>query len=104
MAQIVYKVRHKPTGLYYRPGPANLSEKGKVYFTKNTIISSLINKNTQAVYTTHLRVSKDSKFYNKHKEVLDKCNWADDYSIFADGNDFELVAFDLDMNEIKTIQ
>lgn len=104
MTQVVYKVRHKPTGLYYRPGSLNLSEKGKVYFTKNTIISSLISKNTRAVYTTHLRVSKNSKLYNKHKEVLDKCNWADDYSIFADANDFELVAFDLDMNEIKTIQ
>ncbi len=34
-----YRIKHKPSGLYYKPGEVNLSKSGKVYFTKNNVFS-----------------------------------------------------------------
>jgi len=39
-----YRLRHKPTGLYYSPthsGSSNLSTKGKIYSTGNNLINFL---------------------------------------------------------------
>lgn len=36
---IVYKLKHKPTGLWYKPGKKNLSKVGKIYPDKNTALS-----------------------------------------------------------------
>lgn len=37
--RIVYSLRHKRTGLYYKPGKKNLSKVGKIYPNKNTALS-----------------------------------------------------------------
>lgn len=34
-----YRIKHKPTGLYYKPGSRNLTKKGKVYTTANSILT-----------------------------------------------------------------
>ena len=36
-----YRIKHKPTGLYYQPtvNGNNLSKKGKVYLTKNNMLN-----------------------------------------------------------------
>lgn len=36
-----YRIKHKPTGLYYQPtvNGNNLSKKGKVYLTKNNVLN-----------------------------------------------------------------
>lgn len=39
--QIVYRVRHIPSGLYYKPGKKNLSKAGKIYPNKNTFLAHL---------------------------------------------------------------
>ncbi|MBR4591445.1 MAG: hypothetical protein IKO36_12445 [Bacteroidaceae bacterium] len=85
----VYKVRHKPTGLFYSPGSnSNLSKNGKVYTTKNTIITLL-----KGGYTTTLRVnSKLSEEYKSIIENLPKDKFGD---ILAKETDFELVEFKL---------
>ena len=36
---IPYRIKHKATGLYYKPGRPNLSKIGKVYITGNNILS-----------------------------------------------------------------
>lgn len=36
---IPYRIKHKATGLYYKPGNPNLSKIGKVYMTRNNILS-----------------------------------------------------------------
>lgn len=36
---IAYKLKHKPTGLWYKPGKKNLSKVGKIYPDKNTALS-----------------------------------------------------------------
>ncbi|MBQ3690164.1 MAG: hypothetical protein II937_09965 [Bacteroidales bacterium] len=33
----LYRILHKPTGLYYKPGYVNLSKKGKVYTKKPSL-------------------------------------------------------------------
>lgn len=32
-----YKIKHKPTGLFYKPGTTNLSKQGKTYSKKPTL-------------------------------------------------------------------
>jgi len=39
-----YRLKHKPTGLYYQPGKNNLSKNGKVYFTARHGLSEAINR------------------------------------------------------------
>ena len=39
--QIAYKVRHIPTGLWYKPGKKNLSKVGKIYPNRNTFLAHL---------------------------------------------------------------
>lgn len=34
-----YRIKHKPTGLYYKPGKHNLSKKGKVYTGGGNILT-----------------------------------------------------------------
>ena len=34
-----YRIKHKPTGLYYKPGAPSLSKLGKVYTTRNNILT-----------------------------------------------------------------
>ena len=36
---MIYKVKHKPSGLYYQPGPNNLSVKGKIYQNSNNLLT-----------------------------------------------------------------
>lgn len=38
---IPYRIRHKATGLYYKPGKPNLSKVGKVYGTGNNGLNYL---------------------------------------------------------------
>lgn len=35
---IPYRVKHKATGLYFKPGKPNLSKVGKVYGTNNNVL------------------------------------------------------------------
>lgn len=35
-----YRIKHIPTGLYYKPGKLNLSKKGKVYMDGSSVLSS----------------------------------------------------------------
>lgn len=36
---IPYRIKHKATGLYYKPGKPNLSKVGKVYGTNNNVLN-----------------------------------------------------------------
>lgn len=36
-----YRIKHKGTGLYYKPGNSNLSKTGKVYLTSRNILNYL---------------------------------------------------------------
>ena len=64
-----HRVKHTPIGLYYQPGSTNLSEKGKIYSSNSDVISANFG------HCTHIRVSKSSKVYLKHKEIIDKIGY-----------------------------
>ena len=75
--KIVYKVRHKATGLYYRPGRyKNLSKEGKIYPNKNTIVSFM------AGYSHSIRDDQGR-------------------SLRVTAEDFELVPFRMELVELK---
>jgi len=61
---IVYKIKHKPTGLFYMPsrGNGNLGVKGKIYSTKPTL--KHVNENTRIV------ISNFGKKLNKRALTL----------------------------------
>ena len=61
-----HRVKHLPTGLYYQPGSTNLSEKGKMYSSNSDVISANFG------HCTPIRISKSSKVYLRHKEIIDK--------------------------------
>lgn len=90
----IYKLRHKPTGLFYQPGERNLSEKGKTY-TKTP------SKRWPGYY---VELPKDSKVYKKYKDILDPLNkvagpvakWK--WVTTATTDDWEIVAYDMEYN------
>lgn len=61
-----YRIKHIPTGLYYKPGEVNLSKTGKVYQTANNILTYV---SRDAVL---VEVSKGSKI---HEATKDKIQW-----------------------------
>lgn len=64
-----YRIKHVPTGLYYKPGEVNLSKNGKVYMTGTSALSTY----THAI---QVHVRKDSKI---HKSTEDKIAWKPAY-------------------------
>jgi hypothetical protein len=88
----IYKLRHKPTGLFYQPGERNLSEKGKVYTKKP-------NKRWPGGF---IFLPKDSRVYKKYAEMLEPLNeitgpsrdWK--WRMFASTDDWEIVIYDME--------
>lgn len=87
-----YKIKHVPTGLYYKPAlgilyKTNLSKKGKVYSI------NLLARMSDPVY---LHITE--KQYNDLKEVFDKYGVNEDtygYFLKCPKSDFELETLNL---------
>ena len=61
-----YRIKHIPTGLYYKPGKANLSKTGKVYMSGASVLS------TVCYGTITVSTRKGSK---AHEATKDKIQW-----------------------------
>ncbi len=61
-----YRIKHIPTGLYYKPGKLNLSKTGKVYMTGANILSSVCRG------TVNVSIRKGSKI---HEATKCKIQW-----------------------------
>lgn len=61
-----YRIKHIPTGLYYKPGEVNLSKTGKVYQTANNILTYVCRG------AVPVEVRKGSKI---HEATKDKIRW-----------------------------
>lgn len=61
-----YRIKHIPTGLYYKPGKLNLSKKGKVYQTGANILTYVCRGVVPVV------VRKGSKI---HEATKDRIQW-----------------------------
>lgn len=91
-----YRVKHKPTGLYYQPGAwSTLSERGKIYSTGNNIINFMRGGCPKRwLYVGNEKTKK------KYFDVLKKCGeygrifvggeWKNGFKINADIKDFEI--------------
>lgn len=64
-----YRIRHKPTGLYYKPATkgTNLSKQGKSYITSNNFLHYLD-------YEDEVVISISPKQYEEFKDVLPPLN------------------------------
>lgn len=69
-----YRIKHIPTGLYYKPsnGMSNLSTKGKVYMTNNC---GLPNNGAGL----HCSVKKESSIIKRYGEQLSKNKIGENY-------------------------
>lgn len=58
-----YRVMHKPTGLYYKPGKPNLSRKGKVYTAGGNVLNYYSSDN---YVPCHLTKAQHEEFGHKY--------------------------------------
>jgi len=66
----MYRLKHKPTGMYYQPHKhrgSNLSRNGKVYNTGTHGLSEAFKSKRE---TFPVYVERDSVMYNKTKDIL----------------------------------
>lgn len=61
-----YRIKHIPTGLYYKPGEVNLSKTGKVYQTAGNILTYVCRGSVP------VEVNKGSKI---HEATKDRIRW-----------------------------
>lgn len=84
----IYKLKHIPTGLYYKPSngtSSNLSKRGKIYQTN--INALLVNSDT-------ITISISKKQYKEYKDLFDPSNILTasrgDYYLRCKKTDFEI--------------
>ena len=61
-----YKIKHVKTGLYYKTGINNLTEKGKVYASGNNVLTCNSSKIVKVV------LKHNTSAFKKHSTLLDK--------------------------------
>lgn len=59
---IPYRIKHKATGLYYKPGRPNLSKIGKVYGTGNNVLNYIGNNKFVSIISTKEPLSRRLEF------------------------------------------
>lgn len=59
---IPYRIKHKATGLYYKPGRSNLSKIGKVYSTGNNVLNYIGNNKFVSIISTKAPLSGRLEF------------------------------------------
>lgn len=88
----VYKVRHKATGLFYKPGNCNLDEYGKTYNSKHTVLT-----HAPRSIAIPLFVPLRSRVFKEHEVALraihDSRILDSIWRLHATANDFELVEY-----------
>lgn len=69
----MYRIKHKPSGLYYQPikNGNHLSERGKMYHTKQNILSMGYYSDGEKRRYLIVYCRKNSIVYKKYKEFFD---------------------------------
>lgn len=70
----LHRVKHIPSGLYYKPGENNLSEKGKIYSSNQDILIG------DAKYIG-ISMTKTSKLIKKYSNFFE--NWEDELGFYG---------------------
>lgn len=92
-----YKLRHKPTGLFYQPKKhrgSHLSPRGKVYQTKTNILN-LNGSGGKPRPKIYVNAHTNNQVYKKTKDILDwqECTWGSHIEVQAEtlASDWEIV-------------
>ncbi len=98
----IYKIRHKASGLFYKPGRNNLSEKGKIY-NRTPCIAGWIGP--------IISLSKGSNLWKKYKDVLEplqmkpvpgsyysEYNLQQEWMEVTKPEDWEIIAYEMDFS------
>lgn len=74
-----YRIKHKPSGLYYRPflNYSNLSKKGKVYISANNALNYY--KWSDSI---DIEVRTDTTVYKQNKELFKDFKESGPYRVF----------------------
>lgn len=62
-----YRIKHKPTGLYYKPGDTNLSKKGKIYTSGGNVLSYYKDEKTIPVQLSQKQFDEFGKNYDQRR-------------------------------------
>lgn len=98
----IYKLKHKPTGLYYvKSGYSHISETGTVYSTGNNVLNCknriYLTTNNQELIKKHLdvfksvgelKIQENYRRYNYHKNEYEIVTWYS-WSMMSPDSDFE---------------
>lgn len=85
-----YKIKHKPTGLYYKPGVTNLSKQGKTYSKKPTLKIIIWGGNFRVSKTIAKELQSKGFMIGKHKPDV---TGDPGYHLDVNFNEFEIVTF-----------
>ena len=82
-----YRIKHVPTGLYYKPGIPNLSKKGKIYGHGGDALTFW--KGYEEIPCTIKRPSPIYKTLCKVDNYKEKCSTYSDCTVYIPRNQFE---------------
>lgn len=85
-----YKIKHKPTGLYYKPGSPNLTKQGKTYSKKPTLKFIIWGGNFRVSEALAKELTEKGFMVGKHKREVFKDTG---YHLDVNFNEFEIVTF-----------
>ena len=85
-----YKIKHKPTGLFYKPGTTNLTETGKTYAKKPTLKIIIWGGNFRVSEAMAKELKAKGFMVGKHKPEV---TGDPGYHLDVNFNEFEIVTF-----------
>lgn len=90
-----YKIKHKPTGLFYKPGTTNLTKTGKTYAKKPTLKFIIWGGNFRVSEAMAKELKRKGYPVATHKKEV---SGDTGYHLDVDFNEFEIVTY---KSEIK---
>lgn len=91
-----YKIKHKPTGLYWQPishRGSHFSKRGKVYQTKTNILNLGYFSDGSPRKEIRIEAHKDTLIFKELKDELvwiEPSRWSDKYSTITLASDWEI--------------
>lgn len=91
-----YKIKHKPTGLYYQPishRGSHFSKRGKIYQTKSNILNLRYYSDGSPRKEIIIEAHKDTLIYKEFKDKLvweEPSRWSDRYRTITLNQDWEI--------------
>lgn len=88
-----YKIKHKPTGLFYKPGATNLTKTGKTYAKKPTLKLIIWGGNFRVSEAMAKELKSKGYAVARHKKEV---TGDTGYHLDVNFNEFEIVTYKTD--------